>query len=182
MRQAGSSPCRWQVAPWMFPATGNLIVFSSETRNAAPREAARRAARRVTELLRVTKAWPGELLFKKIDSTLRGPIGAELQVLLTAFPGRRILLCPANPFTGRTVRGGVLHVQGVPLHLTEFRNDPLAPVTTGDLVQLREGREFRRRAILKRMTRRCECVTPRLWTRCAGWWRRRTRTPRRRSW
>ena len=68
-------------------------------------------------------------IFKKIDSTLRGPIGAELAVLAAAFPGRRLIVCPAYPQLGRTVRGGKLLVDGVPVSETDFARDPRWPVT-----------------------------------------------------
>lgn len=53
----------------------------------------------------------GTLLFKKIDSTLRGPVAAELLAALQATRRRAILLAPAFPSTGRTVCGGILQVQ-----------------------------------------------------------------------
>ncbi|MFV0405753.1 MAG: four-carbon acid sugar kinase family protein [Propioniciclava sp.] len=69
--------------------------------------------------------WSGDgPMIAKIDSLLRGPIGAAADALLDVGAGdepRPVgLLCPALPAQGRTVRGGVLHVAGVPLPQTEL--------------------------------------------------------------
>lgn len=67
-------------------------------------QAVRRAAGRGTEPV---------LLFKKIDSTLRGNVAAELRATL-ADPGfvQAAVVCPSLPAQGRTLLGGVLHVHG----------------------------------------------------------------------
>ena len=62
-----------------FSRGNHLEVVSTETRNAATLEAAA-IIRRVVAVRRATGA---PLLFKKIDSTLRGPIAAELNALIT---------------------------------------------------------------------------------------------------
>jgi uncharacterized protein YgbK (DUF1537 family) len=76
------------------------------------------------------------LLFKKIDSTLRGHLGAELNALL-AVPGlfSAAVVCPALPDQGRTLQCGVLHVHGevqrnasgYPLHLCDLLQSAGAP-------------------------------------------------------
>src|SRR5690242_14446902 len=45
-------------------------------------------------------------VFKKVDSTMRGPVTAELRALADSFPGETILFTPAYPAMGRTVRNG----------------------------------------------------------------------------
>ena len=57
------------------------------------------------------------LVFKKVDSTLRGPLGAELAAVAA---GRPVLFCPAFPALGRTVTAGRVLVDGVPLEQTPF--------------------------------------------------------------
>ena len=82
---------------------------------------------------RVGCASGGRLLYKKIDSTLRGPVAAELAALTSALPGSRVLFLPANPAVGRTVRDGSLLVHGVPVAATEFGRDPVSPVTKSSI-------------------------------------------------
>jgi uncharacterized protein YgbK (DUF1537 family) len=66
----------------------------------------------------------GQIVFKKIDSTLRGSVGAEIEALLSATGRRAALVCPAFPEQGRTVVDGVLRVRGEPAHLTAIGHDP----------------------------------------------------------
>jgi uncharacterized protein YgbK (DUF1537 family) len=72
-------------------------------------------------------------IYLKIDSTLRGPISAQINATLTAWPDRSVIFAPAYPKMGRTVRGGVLYVNGSPLAETAFASDPLDPARTSRL-------------------------------------------------
>ena len=69
------------------------------------------------------------ILFKKIDSTLRGHIGAEIAALLSARQGTTgsplrqrtiIVLAPAFPALGRTTVQGRQLLNGIPLEDTEL--------------------------------------------------------------
>ena len=71
------------------------------------------AAARVTELVKHLP--PAALLYKKIDSMLRGNIRAEIEAMLAASGRRRAIVCPAFPAQGRTVEGGIAHPAGVDL-------------------------------------------------------------------
>lgn len=75
-------------------------------------------------------------LFLKTDSTLRGPIGACLQALLEARPSSGLVYIPAYPALGRTVRKGVMRVNGQPLAETEFASDPLNPTRTSNVLDI----------------------------------------------
>lgn len=97
---------------------------------------AERASRFITRLVHLCDSHnagcPGYVLFKKIDSTLRGNVGSELVALLHArrsiTPANAklsILMCPALPAQGRTTVGGRLLVHGVPLEETDiWRTEP----------------------------------------------------------
>lgn len=62
----------------------------------------------------------GPLVFKKIDSTLRGHVFAELaETLALSPPGTLALVAPAFPAMGRTTLAGRIYVRGVPLEETE---------------------------------------------------------------
>ncbi len=110
---------------WRQSAPTEMIGFTTETRNAAPAA----AAAAVADAIALGRARGERLVFKKIDSTLRGPVAAELAALAEALPEARILFTPANPRVGRTVRDGVLLVHGVPVAQTDFARDPVSPVT-----------------------------------------------------
>ncbi|ASR36020.1 serine kinase [Prauserella marina] len=75
--------------------------------------------------------------FKKVDSTLRGPIRAEIDAALGVLaPGTIAVVCPAFPDVGRTVAGGTLLVDGVPVAETVIGSDPVNPVTMSEVPEL----------------------------------------------
>ena len=78
-------------------------------------------------------------IYCKTDSTLRGPIGAVFAELLRQYPGRNIAYWPAYPAMGRTVKGGVLYVNGVPVAETEFALDRLNPVRSSRIRDVLEA-------------------------------------------
>ncbi len=99
-------------SPWAEDAgAAGLQVWDTETRGALPAAAARAVEAACAAL--VALAGPRPAVFKKVDSTLRGPVGAELEAARAGLGRQRVLLAPALPEQGRTVVGGVLHVDGV---------------------------------------------------------------------
>ena len=66
--------------------------------------------------------------YKKVDSTMRGNIGAEISGLMDALEIRHTFLVPALPKYGRTTINGKVFVKGILLEETEFGNDPKNPV------------------------------------------------------
>jgi D-threonate/D-erythronate kinase len=66
--------------------------------------------------------------YKKVDSTLRGSVAAELKAMQDAAEMDLIFIAPAFPGMGRTVDGGTLYVNGIPVAETEFARDPKTPV------------------------------------------------------
>jgi uncharacterized protein YgbK (DUF1537 family) len=79
-------------------------------------------------------------VFKKIDSTLRGNLGDELDAVLDVFGFRLAVVAPAFPALGRTTHAGVHYLRGSPVHLTEIGHDPHAPVHESNLLRrLAEG-------------------------------------------
>lgn len=67
-------------------------------------------------------------VYKKIDSTLRGNVGAELDAVMDAFDSGLALVVPAFPAMGRVTLQGSQFLGGVPLHQTEVIGDPVSPV------------------------------------------------------
>lgn len=122
-----------EAADWVGNAPGEITGVTTETRNASPAAAAAAVAAVITRARKLG----ARLVYKKIDSTLRGPVAAELAAVMDALPETRLLFAPANPAAGRTVRDGVLLVHGQPVHETDFGRDPVSPV-----------RESRLRALL----------------------------------
>src|SRR5215218_239541 len=92
------------------------------------------AAKRVVEAGHAVR--DARIVYKKLDSTLRGPIAAELAAALEATGRHHAVVAPAFPSAGRTTVGGVQLVRGVPVHETEARDDPRTPVHEGHIPTL----------------------------------------------
>ena len=83
---------------------------------------------------------PGaRVLYKTVDSTLRGNIGAEIRGALRGSRRRRAVVAPAFPAAGRITLGGRQLVDGVPLERTPFADDPRTPVTSSRVADLLVG-------------------------------------------
>lgn len=63
------------------------------------------------------------VVYKKIDSTLRGNIGFEIDAILNATNLNIGFLAPSFPEQERIIAGGLLLVRGTPLSLTEVFSD-----------------------------------------------------------
>ncbi len=84
-------------------------------------------------------------LYKKIDSTLRGQIRAEVLAALNAWaPNAIAVVCPAFPAMGRTLVDGRLYVNGVPVSETVLRADPVTPVLESHVPTLLGGSHIAR--------------------------------------
>ncbi|MFC2013011.1 four-carbon acid sugar kinase family protein [Chloroflexota bacterium] len=109
-----------------------VVVISTDSRVALP-ETAYRMVKQATAGL------AGRYVYKKIDSTLRGNIGRELRAVMTALNAERAVICPAFPANGRSVVGGNLLVDDVPVDKTSFAQDPVSPVTEANIPALLSG-------------------------------------------
>ena len=111
-----------------------VIAVNTESRHLAPTIAAARVTRAARALAPLAPEW----WFKKIDSTMRGQVVAETMALRRA-TGRRILLAPAVPAQGRTVRDAQVRVDGVPLAATAYGQDARSAPPSGPLDRLFAG-------------------------------------------
>ncbi len=74
--------------------------------------------------------------FLKIDSGLRGNLGATIEGLAAYLKPSRIIVAPAIPSIGRTTRGGIQYDHDIPLHQTCLHDDPDSPVLTADILSV----------------------------------------------
>ncbi|TWH47127.1 four-carbon acid sugar kinase family protein [Sporomusa sp. KB1] len=74
--------------------------------------------------------------YKKLDSTLRGNVGTELQAILDLGIHDFAFVMPALPKAGRTTIGGHHLLHGIPVSATEIAKDPKCPVVETVLPQL----------------------------------------------
>ena len=100
----------------------DAVVFDTDSR-AMP---AGFAAKRVVGAAHAARG--ARIVYKKLDSTLRGNVAAELAAALGGARRDRVIVAPAFPAAGRITVGGIQRVHGVPVDETEMANDPHTPV------------------------------------------------------
>jgi uncharacterized protein YgbK (DUF1537 family) len=92
------------------------------------------AAKRVLEAARATRE--ARIVYKKLDSTLRGNVAVELAAALGGARRDLAIVAPAFPAAGRTTVGGTQRVNGLPVDETEMADDPHTPVQVGHVPSL----------------------------------------------
>jgi uncharacterized protein YgbK (DUF1537 family) len=116
-----------------------LTAVTTACRSSADDEAADVTATAVQALSRAGT----QRLYLKIDSTVRGSVAGQIAGALAAWrrvhPDAVAVICPAFPDLGRTVAGGVVLVEGVPVAVSAAGADPLTPVTDSVLERIIPG-------------------------------------------
>ena len=117
-------------------ADGAVVATVTDARAMSPARA-RSTTRAAVESLRRAGV---NRIFLKIDSTLRGSVGAQIAGALAAGVDDAIaVVCPAYPAMGRVVDNGRLLVNGAGVETTSVGRDPVTPVTTSSLSELIPG-------------------------------------------
>lgn len=123
--RTGRSVRVWFGATVQFSAPETVQAFNTDSRSLSPR----RADRAVSQTIETLGFAPGSLFFKKVDSAARGPFAAEVLAAHRALGTRAILLAPAFPAAGRTVREGVLRIEDAASLATEIPLADLFPAS-----------------------------------------------------
>lgn len=105
--RSGRSVRVWFGSSVQFSAPESVQAFNTNSRQLSPS----RAARVVAHAAAALGSDPNSLFFKKVDSAARGPFAAEILAAHRALSTRAVLLAPAFPSAGRTVRDGILEIQ-----------------------------------------------------------------------
>ncbi|MHA1937649.1 MAG: four-carbon acid sugar kinase family protein [Candidatus Thorarchaeota archaeon] len=109
-----------------------VVSIDTDTRNLAPSK----AYQIVRETAINIQAAGYMNIYKSLDSTLRGNLGAEIDAVMDVYDFDIAVIAPAFPHYGRTTVNGTHYLRGVPLAQTEFANDPKNPVREDNLVEL----------------------------------------------
>jgi uncharacterized protein YgbK (DUF1537 family) len=124
-----------RLRPAVAPAatSARVVAVTTDSRNQTALEAAASVSAAVKQLRETGITH----LYKKIDSTLRGQIRAEIHAALDGWlPAAIAVVCPAFPAAGRTVSDGELRVNGVQVAKTAAGSDPVTPVTESHIPTL----------------------------------------------
>ncbi|WP_171652440.1 four-carbon acid sugar kinase family protein [Paenibacillus foliorum] len=108
------------------------VVIDTDSR-ASSQEEAYMQVRAASEYIKQSGC---KVIYKKMDSTMRGNIGPELDAVYDALAPDFIGIAPAFPQSGRLVRDGILYVNGKPVHETAAGIDPKTPVRESHIPSL----------------------------------------------
>ncbi len=101
----------------------DVLVRTTDSRHLTPE----RAAARVTDALTGVQS---DVVYKKIDSTLRGNVVAEVDAAMAATEGDLGVVAPAFPAQGRTTDEGTQFVAGQPVDRSEPGVDGQLPTAS----------------------------------------------------
>ena len=105
----------------------DVISYSTASRGLDKEE----AYNKVSEAIKILKSKDVLVYNKRIDSTLRGNIGTEINAMLDNLEDDRIaVVVPAYPDSGRIVVNKTMLVNGVLLENSDAGKDPKTPIKT----------------------------------------------------
>ena len=105
----------------------DVISYSTASRGLDKEE----AYKKVSEAIKILKSKDVLVYNKRIDSTLRGNIGTEINAMLDNLEDDRIaVVVPAYPDSGRIVVNKTMLVNGVLLENSDAGKDPKTPIKT----------------------------------------------------
>lgn len=104
----------------------DVLVVSTDSRSLKKNE----AIKITKELLKKILQLKPKLIYKKIDSVLRGYVLDEAKAQMKLMNRSRAFVMPANPSLNRTIKNGEYFVDGVKITRTGFAHDPEFPIKT----------------------------------------------------
>jgi len=107
-----------------------VLAVDSGARSVSAPEAAARVAALTAQLA------ARDILYKTVDSTLRGHVAVELEAAFKASGRKTLVFAPAFPAAGRTTVGGIQLVDGIPVVETVYGRDPVHPARHSTLADL----------------------------------------------
>jgi len=107
-----------------------VVAVDSGTRSMPARLAGERASALTARLS------SRDILYKTVDSTLRGHVSLELEASFRASGRKTLVFAPAFPAAGRTTVDGIQLVDGVPVSETAYGRDPVHPALHSALADL----------------------------------------------
>ncbi len=109
--RAAALPATLYVSPPRPPLPRGGVAVTSDSRHLSAAD----AAQRVRAVLDGLSDVPHTRWYKKIDSTLRGHIGSELDAMLDVLGHPQAIVCPAFPAQERSLHDGYLVGAAVPI-------------------------------------------------------------------
>ncbi|MBY8982611.1 MAG: four-carbon acid sugar kinase family protein [Candidatus Lokiarchaeota archaeon] len=105
----------------VVPGDLDVFVIDTETREIGEK-IARNRIKKIFEKLNITKE---DIVYKKVDSTLRGNVGVEIEGIMKILKKDICIFSPSFPSHQRITVGGYLLVRQKPLGLSEYSSNHL---------------------------------------------------------
>jgi len=115
---------------WLPLIDRTVVAVNSGSRSVTAPQAAKRVASFAARLA------SRDVLYKTVDSTLRGNVTAELEASFHVSQRKMLVFTPAFPAAGRTTVRGVQLVDGIPVSETVYGRDPVHPARVSRLIDL----------------------------------------------
>jgi uncharacterized protein YgbK (DUF1537 family) len=110
----------------------DLCVIATDTRSMNSTD----AAKFISEITRKISKHKPYLIYKKIDSVLRGNIAEELESQMNVLGQERSVIIAANPIFNRIIKNGKYYIDEIPLNETHFSDDAQYPISSNDIHQI----------------------------------------------
>lgn len=107
-----------------FSEDKKVIVIDTDSRDLDKEESYQKVKAICEEIFKYNI----KCIYKKIDSTLRGNLGAEIKAVDDVFNPDVVVIAPAYPANQRITIGGYHLLEGKPIELTEIAHAPKTPV------------------------------------------------------
>lgn len=120
----------------LFPSkesVENSVVLDTESRGLSEKDAYEKVKALTSDLFEKNQF---SIVYKKIDSTLRGNVAKEIHAMMDIYTPDIIVIAPAFPKINRVTKEAVHYLNETPLMKTEIANDPLTPVWTDNICEL----------------------------------------------
>ena len=130
--------------PEGFPPAARVIGLNTESRTQTPEEAYTRSRTAAEKLCEAGCRH----IYKSVDSTLRGNLGAEIDGVMDGFGFSLAIVAPAFPHYGRTTIGGFHYLNGCLLENSYIASDPACPAKDSEIRRILETQSRRKAGLL----------------------------------
>jgi uncharacterized protein YgbK (DUF1537 family) len=113
-------------------ANADVVIVSTDSRSMQKAAAIYCTADAVETVLKFRPS----LIYKKIDSVLRGYVIDEAKVQMDLSEKNKVFICPANPSLQRTISNGEYFINEKKITETGFINDPEFPISSAKVTAM----------------------------------------------
>ena len=110
----------------------DVLIISTDSRSLKKKEALKVTADVVRKIVQLKP----DLIYKKIDSVLRGYVLDELKIQMELCGLNKVFIMPANPSLGRTISNGEYLIEDKRINETGFVADPEFPVKSSSIKKI----------------------------------------------